>query len=150
MKLKLGLPKGSLQEATFKMFLKAGIKISVGSRSYFPSVDDDELEVVLLRAQEIARYVADGALDAGITGKDWIVENNVDSEVVEVASLMYAKQKMTPVRWVLAVPEASEIKSAKDLNGKRIATEVVNIANRYLDQNGVKATYKSCVYYYKK
>lgn len=139
MKLKLGLPKGSLQESTFQIFRKAGIKISVGSRSYFPSVDDEELEVVLLRAQEIAGYVADGALDAGITGKDWIVECDAENDVQEIADLEYAKQSRKPVRWVLAVPEASDIHGVKDLEGKRIATEVVNITKKYLAKNDVNA-----------
>ncbi len=137
MKLKLGLPKGSLQESTFKMFAKAGINMSVSSRSYFPSVDDEELEVVLLRAQEIAGYVAAGSLDAGITGRDWIIET--DAQVVEVADLVYAKQGLRPVRWVLAVPENSTIRSPKDLQGKSVATEVVNIARKYLARHGVEA-----------
>ncbi|MBI5206818.1 MAG: ATP phosphoribosyltransferase [Candidatus Firestonebacteria bacterium] len=137
MKLKLGLPKGSLQESTFKMFKKAGFNIIVGSRSYFPSIDDDEIECMLVRAQEIGKYVEKGVLDCGLTGKDWITETQ--SEVKEVAELIYAKQGLRPVRWVLAVPEDSDIKSVKDLEGKRIATEVVNITKKYLNENGVKA-----------
>jgi ATP phosphoribosyltransferase len=137
MKLKLGLPKGSLQESTFKMFNKAGYNISVSERSYFPSIDDPVIECVLLRAQEMSRYVADGALDCGITGNDWIEENG--SSVVRLADLLYAKKQMTPVRWVLAVPEVSKIKSAKDLAGKRIATELVNVTKRYLKKNGVSS-----------
>jgi ATP phosphoribosyltransferase len=136
-KLRLGLPKGSLQEATINIFQKAGFKIYVSSRSYFPSIDDVEIEPVLLRAQEMSRYVEEEALDCGITGYDWVQEN--DSDVVTVAELVYAKQSSVKVRWVLAVPEESKIKSAKDLNGKRIATEVVNITKKYLKKNKVKA-----------
>ena len=137
MKLKLGLPKGSLQEATFRMFNKAGYNVSVSDRSYFPSIDDPDIECVLLRAQEMSRYVADAALDCGITGNDWIEENG--SDVVRLADLVYAKKKMVPVRWVLAVPEASGIKTVKDLKGKRIATEVVNVTKKYLKKNNVTA-----------
>jgi len=128
--LKLGLPKGSLQEATFKMFKKAGFNVSLPSeRSYFPSIDDPQIEPVLLRAQEMSRYVADGALDCGITGNDWILENK--SDIVRVTDLVYAKQSLGKVRWVLAVPEASGLKSPKDLNGKRIATELVSVTKEY-------------------
>ncbi len=135
--LKLGLPKGSLQEATFKMFKKAGFNVSVPSeRSYFPSIDDPEIEVVLLRAQEMSRYVEDGALDCGITGNDWILENK--SRIVRVSDLTYAKQSLNKVRWVLAVPENSNIKSLKDLAGKRIATELVNVTTEYFRKNKVK------------
>jgi len=137
MQLKLGLPKGSLQEATFKMFKKAGYSISVGSRSYFPSVDDKEIQIILLRAQEMSRYVEDGVLDCGMTGKDWIMEN--DSNVTEVLDLVYGKQGKNPVRWVLAVPNDSGIETVKDLQGKRIATEVVGLTKQYLDKNGVTA-----------
>jgi ATP phosphoribosyltransferase len=134
--LKLGLPKGSLQEATFKMFRKAGFNVSLPSeRSYFPSIDDKEIEPILLRAQEMSRYVQDGALDCGITGNDWILENK--SDVTRVTDLMYAKQSMNKVRWVLAVPESSGIKSVKDLNGKRIATELVNVTREYFRKNKV-------------
>ncbi len=136
--LKLGLPKGSLQESTFSLFQKAGYNISVSSRSYFPSVEDDELKIMLVRAQEMARYVELGTFDAGLTGKDWIIETN--SNVTEVAELVYAKQSMRPVRWVLAVQEDSPYKSVKDLQGKRISTEVVNITKQYLQQNGVEAS----------
>ncbi|MDP8266335.1 MAG: ATP phosphoribosyltransferase [Candidatus Aceula meridiana] len=136
-KLKLGLPKGSLQEATIKLFEKAGFKVHVSSRSYFPAIDDGEIECVLLRAQEMSRYVEDGTLDCGITGADWIVENN--SKVVGLADLCYAKQSTNKVRWVLAVPEASSIKSVKGLQGKRIATELVNATKGYLKKNKVKA-----------
>lgn len=136
-KLRLGLPKGSLQEATFDLFRRAGFLIQVGSRSYFPTVDDEELECVLIRAQEMARYVEDGILDAGLTGKDWVLEN--DADVVEVADLIYAKQTFGKVRWVLAVPEKSPFQSAKDLEGKIIATELVKVTERYLARNGVKA-----------
>ncbi len=136
-KLKLGLPKGSLQESTFKMFKKAGYNVSVGSRSYFPYVDDPEIDAVLIRAQEMSRYVEDGALDCGITGEDWILENN--SNVVRVQELVYAKTGMNRVRWVLAVPNDSPIKKVKDLQGKRIATELKGFTEKYLKKNGVKA-----------
>lgn len=135
--LKLGLPKGSLQEATLKMFRKAGFNVAVSERSYFPSIDDPEIEPVLLRAQEMSRYVADGALDCGITGNDWILENG--SEVVRVTELIYAKQSLNKVRWVLAVPEDSGIRSVRQLQGKRIATELVNTTKEYLKKNKVKA-----------
>ncbi|EKD28156.1 MAG: hypothetical protein ACD_79C00413G0003 [uncultured bacterium] len=133
--LKLGLPKGSLQDATYNLMQKAGFKISGSSRSYMPNIDDPEIQVILIRAQEMARYVELGAIDAGITGYDWIIENN--ASVVEIAELLYAKQGMRPVRWVLAVPEQSKFKSVKDLQGKKIATEAVQITNRYLKKNKV-------------
>ncbi|OGL41463.1 MAG: ATP phosphoribosyltransferase [Candidatus Schekmanbacteria bacterium GWA2_38_9] len=129
MKLKIGLPKGSLQESTLKIFKKAGFQITVGSRSYIPYIDDPELEGLLVRAQEMARYVENGVLDAGITGKDWILEQN--SKVIEVADLNYSKEGLMPVRWVVAVPVDSKIKSVKDLKGKRIATELVGFTKRY-------------------
>lgn len=133
----LGLPKGSLQEATFSMLKKAGFSVKAGARSYVPVVDDAEIEARLIRAQEISRYVEQGMLDAGITGYDWIIENG--SDVVQVADLVYAKQGLRPVRWVLAVPNDSPIQSAKDLEGKRIATEAVGITKRWLGQKGVTA-----------
>ncbi|MEW6009477.1 MAG: ATP phosphoribosyltransferase [Candidatus Omnitrophota bacterium] len=136
-KLKLGLPKGSLQEATFKLFLKAGFKVSVGVRSYFPTIDDEEIEPVLLRAQEMPRYVQTD-LDCGITGEDWILEN--DANVFRVKELVYSKQSLAPVRWVLAVPEGSNIKTIKDLKGKQIATELVNVTRKYLKKKKVNAT----------
>jgi ATP phosphoribosyltransferase len=136
-KLILGLPKGSLQEATYKMMKKAGFNVKSGSRSYMPSVDDDELDLRLIRAQEISRYVEQGTLDAGITGYDWITENG--SDVTEVAQLLYAKQGMRPVKWVVAVPNDSDIQSVADLQGKRIATEAVGITQQYLDNHGIKA-----------
>ena len=136
--LKLGIPKGSLEEATVNLFAKAGYRIKISSRSYFPSIDDDEIECMLIRAQEIARYVADGVLDAGLTGKDWVQENRVDVE--EIADLVYSKVSSRPVRWVLAVPNDSPIKSVKDLQGKRIATEVVNMTEDYLKKHGVTAS----------
>jgi ATP phosphoribosyltransferase len=136
-RLALGLPKGSLQEATFALLRKAGFSIEVGSRSYLPSVDDPEIHARLIRAQEISRYVELGLLDAGITGYDWIVENA--SDVQEVAELIYARQGLRPVRWVLAVPEDSAIKCAKDLEGKRIASEAVALTKRWLKQHGVHA-----------
>jgi len=135
--LKLGLPKGSLQEASLQLFRRAGYEINVNPRSYFPSIDDEEIECMLIRAQEMARYVEDGILDAGLTGKDWILENQ--ATVVEVADLIYAKQTFGTVRWVLAVPEKSSFQNVKDLEGKIIATELVNVTKRYLAQNGVKA-----------
>ncbi len=137
-KLKIAIPKGSLQEYTLKILQKAGFNFSVSERSYFPSIDDEEIEAMIIRAQEIARYVEDGIFDIGITGKDWILESG--SNVVEVKDLIYSKQSFRPVKWVLAVPEDSKIKSVKDLEGKRIATEVVNITKRYLKKNNVKAT----------
>lgn len=136
-KLVLGLPKGSLQEATFAMMQKAGFKVSVGSRSYLPNVDDPEIDARLIRAQEISRYVELGTLDAGITGFDWIQENG--SDVHEVADLIYAKQGMRPVRWVVAVHNDSSIQSVRDLQGKRIATEAVGLTKRYLAKHGVEA-----------
>lgn len=138
MKLKLGLPKGSLQESTFKMFRKAGFNISLPSeRTYFPSIDDPEIEPVLLRAQEMSRYIEDGALDCGITGNDWIVENK--SDVARITDLVYAKQGLGRVRWVLAVPESSGIKSIRSLKGKRIATELLNVTKEFFRKNRVKA-----------
>ena len=135
--LRLGLPKGSLQDSTFDLLAKAGFNFSVSSRSYFPSIDDDELTAMLVRAQEMARYVEDGVFDAGITGLDWIAETSADVHVV--ADLIYSKASMRPVRWVLAVPEDSDIQSVHDLEGKRIATEVVNLTKRWLADNGVTA-----------
>lgn len=135
--LKLGLPKGSLQESTFKMLKKAGFNVNLSSsRSYFPSIDDIEIQATLLRAQEMSRYVQDGALDCGITGNDWILENK--SDVVRVAELTYAKQSLNKVRWVLAVPQDSGIKNVKDLDGKRVATELVNVTKDYFQKNKVK------------
>ncbi|MBI4972328.1 MAG: ATP phosphoribosyltransferase [Candidatus Omnitrophica bacterium] len=135
--LKLGLPKGSLQEATFRMFRKAGFNISLPSeRSYFPSINDREIEPVLLRAQEMSRYVSDGALDCGITGDDWILENK--SGVKRVADLTYAKQSLNKVRWVLAVPQGSRVRSIRQLKNKRIATELVNVTKDYFRKNKVK------------
>jgi ATP phosphoribosyltransferase len=135
--LKLGLPKGSLQEATFKLFNKAGYRVQVGSRSYYPSIDDADIECIMVRAQEMARYVDQGVFDVGLTGKDWILEQNAD--VVEVAELKYAKGGLNPVRWVVAVPENSPIKTLKDLKGKHIATELVGYTTRYLKSKGVTA-----------
>jgi len=135
--LKLGLPKGSLQEAALAKMAKAGFNIQVSSRSYIPYVDDEQMVVRLIRAQEISRYVAHGYLDCGITGHDWVVENG--SDVREVAEFLFSKATRQPARWVLAVPEESSIKTPQDLQGKRIATEVVNITKRWLRQHGVKA-----------
>src|SRR5271169_537389 len=137
MNLKLGIPKGSLESATIELFRRAGFSISTSSRSYFPGIDDPEIECMLIRAQEMARYVEDGILDAGLTGRDWIQEN--ESDVVAVADLIYAKQSFGKVRWVLAVPEASDFRSVKDLEGKIIATELVATTKRYLTSHGVTA-----------
>jgi ATP phosphoribosyltransferase len=137
MKLKLGIPKGSLENATIDLFRRAGYNITTSSRSYFPAIDDPEIECMLIRAQEMARYVEDGILDAGLTGRDWIEEGEAD--VQPVADLIYAKQSFGKVRWVLAVPEASEFHSVKDLEGKIIATELVATTKRYLASHGVKA-----------
>jgi ATP phosphoribosyltransferase len=137
MKLKLGIPKGSLQEATIRLFARAGFNISTSSRSYFPAIDDPEIECMLIRAQEMARYVDDGILDAGLTGRDWVEENS--AEVETIVDLVYAKQSFAKVRWVLAVPETSQFQSVRDLQGKIIATELVETTKRYLAQNGVTA-----------
>ncbi|MBD3184440.1 ATP phosphoribosyltransferase [Candidatus Poribacteria bacterium] len=137
-KLKLGIPKGSLQDSTVKWFQKAGYNISITERSYYPSIDDDKIQVMLVRAQDMAfPYVQKGVLDAGLTGADWIAEREAD--VVEIASLVYSKQWSTPARWVIAVHEDSKIKSVKDLEGKTISTELVQVAKKYLAEKGVKA-----------
>jgi ATP phosphoribosyltransferase len=135
--LKLGIPKGSLQDATIDLFARAGWRISLSARSYVPSVDDPEIECLMVRAQEMARYVETGALDAGITGHDWVVET--EANVDELAELVYAKQRLARVRWVLAVPEDSGIRQPSDLSGKIIATEVVKTTEKYLARHGVKA-----------
>ncbi len=135
--LRLGIPKGSLQDATVQLFAKAGWRISVNTRSYFPGIDDPEIECMLVRAQEMARYVETGALDAGITGRDWVFETGAD--VAEIGELLYSKQSLAPVRWVLAVPEDGAIQSVKDLEGKVIATEVVNLTTKYLARHNVSA-----------
>ncbi len=137
MKLKLGIPKGSLENATVDLFRRAGFQITVSSRSYFPSIDDPEIECMLIRAQEMARYVEDGVLDAGLTGRDWVEENNAN--VHPVSDLIYSKASFGKVRWVLAVPENSSVQSVKDLEGKIIATELVEATKRYLKANGVTA-----------
>jgi ATP phosphoribosyltransferase len=136
-KLKLGIPKGSLENATIDLFRRAGFTITTSSRSYFPAIDDPEIECMLIRAQEMARYVEDGVLDAGLTGRDWVEENQANVETV--ADLIYAKQSFGKVRWVLAAPEASAFRSVKDLEGKIIATELVSTTQRYLQRNGVTA-----------
>ncbi|PIQ84690.1 MAG: ATP phosphoribosyltransferase [Candidatus Omnitrophica bacterium CG11_big_fil_rev_8_21_14_0_20_63_9] len=136
-RLTIGLPKGSLQEATVKLMERAGFKVVISERSYTPSIDDSELAPMLLRAQEMSRYVEQGVLDCGITGNDWVLENH--SRVERVAELMYAKRTRHSVRWVLAVPAASGIRSVKDLQGKRIATELVNVTKAYLARHGVAA-----------
>jgi ATP phosphoribosyltransferase len=135
--LRLGIPKGSLQDATVQLFAKAGWRISINARSYFPGVDDPEINCMLVRAQEMARYVETGALDAGITGRDWVQETG--ASVAEVGELLYSKQSLAPVRWVLAVPDDGPIESVKDLEGKVIATEVVNLTKKYLARNDVDA-----------
>src|SRR5215813_9363024 len=137
MKLKLGIPKGSLESATIELFRRAGFQITTSSRSYFPAIDDPEIECMLIRAQEMARYVEDGVLDAGLTGRDWVQEN--EAHVHTVADLIYAKQSFGKVRWVLAVPESSAVQSVKDLEGKVIATELVAATQRYLKSHGVTA-----------
>src|SRR5215471_8261598 len=142
MKLKLGIPKGSLQDATIHLFARAGFNMYVSSRSYFPSIDDPEIECMLIRAQEMARYVSDGVLDAGLTGQDWIREHELGdgrTGVLEsIADLIYAKQSFGKVRWVLAAPEDSSIKSAKDLQGKTVATELVRVTGEYFKRQGVR------------
>jgi len=135
--LKLGIPAGSLQEATAELFRRAGYKIRFSSRSYYPSIDDEEIDCLLIRAQEMARYVEDGVLDAGLTGRDWIMENGAD--VHEVVELVFSKVSRRPVRWVLCVPEDSPVQSVKDLQGKRIATEAVGLTTQYLKDHGVEA-----------
>lgn len=135
--LKLGLPKGSLEEKTFELMKKAGFNVKKTERSYYPSVNDEEIEIMLVRAQEMGRYVEQGVLDCGITGTDWIADSR--SDVAQLDELMYSKQSLRKVRWVLAVPADSKIKNIKDLKGKRIATELVNVAKDYLKKNKVNA-----------
>jgi ATP phosphoribosyltransferase len=137
--LKLGIPAGSLQEATGELFRKAGYKITFTSRSYYPTIDDPEIHCTLIRAQEMPRYVENGALDCGLTGYDWILENGVEDRVVELAELVFSKVSKRPVRWVLAVPNDSSIRSVQDLQGKHIATEVVQLTTRWLAKHGVTA-----------
>jgi ATP phosphoribosyltransferase len=136
-KLKLGIPKGSLEVATIDLFRRAGFTITTSSRSYFPAVDDPEMECMLIRAQEMARYVEDGVLDAGLTGRDWVEENEANVETI--ADLIYAKQSFGKVRWVLAVPDASPFRTVQDLQGKIIATELVNMTEKYLASRNVRA-----------
>src|SRR5262245_15873244 len=135
--LKLGIPAGSLQDATARLFARAGYQITYASRSYYPAIDDPEIHCTLIRAQEMARYVEDGSLDCGLTGYDWIIEN--DAKVKELAELIFSKVSRRPVRWVLAVPNDSPIRTVQDLQDKRIATEVVNLTRRWLAQHGVTA-----------
>ena len=143
MKLKLGIPKGSLQDATIQLFARAGFNIYVSTRSYFPAVDDPELECMLIRAQEMARYVSDGVLDAGLTGQDWIAEHELGDGttgvLTSIADLIYAKQSFGKVRWVLAAPDESSFRSASDFGGKTIATELVRVTRAYFQRHGVKA-----------
>ena len=140
-KLRLGIPKGSLEASTVQLFDRAGYKILINSRSYFPTIDDPEIECMLIRAQEMARYVADGVLDAGLTGMDWIAEHQLghpeQAPLVPIADLIYAKQSFGKVKWVLAAPEDSPFKTAEDLNGKRIATELVRVTRNYFTQKGL-------------
>jgi ATP phosphoribosyltransferase len=136
-KLKLGIPKGSLENATIDLFRRAGFNITTSSRSYFPAIDDPDIECMLIRAQEMARYVEDGVLDAGLTGRDWVEES--EAQIETVADLIYAKQSFGKVRWVLAAPEASSFRTVQDLQGKIIATELVATTKRYLAKNGVQA-----------
>lgn len=142
MKLRLGIPKGSLEASTVQLFDRAGYKILINSRSYFPTIDDAEIECMLIRAQEMARYVSDGVLDAGLTGMDWILEHQLghpeQPPLVPVADLVYAKQSFGKVKWVLAAPEDSPFKTAEDLNGKRIATELVRVTRHYFTQKGLE------------
>ena len=138
MKLRLGIPKGSLQDATVQLFQRAGYNIYCSSRSYFPTIDDPEIECMLIRAQEMARYVQDGVLDVGLTGKDWVLEN--DAKVETIQDLVYAKQSFSRVRWVLAVPESSPVQRVQDLEGKVIATELTGVTRQYLARHGVTAT----------
>jgi len=135
-KLVIGFPKGSLEKATYELFSKAGYRISVSSRSYYPTIDDNELKGILIRSQEMSRYVENGNMDCGLCGKDWILENN--SDVVDVCELMYSKQTANPVKWVLAVHEDSPYKSAEDLDGKTVATEAVGMTKRFFEEKGVK------------
>ncbi|MFC1693580.1 ATP phosphoribosyltransferase [Candidatus Latescibacterota bacterium] len=139
-KLKLGLPKGSLQEPTFNLLKKAGYRIRLGERAYIPMIDDAEIECLLIRAQEMGHYVEDGVLDAGITGRDWIKE--YDSDVIEIAELLYARGGFISVRWVVAVPEDSDITDIKQLKDKRIATELVNYSKRYFEERGISAKFE--------
>ncbi len=135
--LTVGIPKGSLQESTVEMMARAGFRVYISSRSYYPTIDDDELSARLVRPQDMARYVASGIIDAGLTGKDWVEEDG--SDVESIVNLVYAKQQLTKVRWVLAVPEDSGIQSIKDLQGKKVATELVNVTKKHFEKNGIKA-----------
>ncbi len=134
-KLILGIPKGSLQDSTLNLFARAGYNISVPSRSYFPTIDDDQISVILFRAQEMSRYVEDGVLDAGLTGHDWIVENN--SDVVEVSEMVYSKQRSVPANWVLAVPQESSVQKVEDLEGGIVATELLHVTEKYFADKGL-------------
>jgi ATP phosphoribosyltransferase len=135
--LKLGIPKGSLEQSTVDLFLRAGFQITISSRSYYPAIDDPEIKLMLIRSQEVSRYVQDNILDAGLCGHDWVVENQ--SEVMELAELNYSKSTDTKARWVLCVPEDSPVKTVKDLNGKRVATELLGVTKRWFKERNVKA-----------
>lgn len=138
--LRLGLPSGSLQNATVDLFAKAGYRVSIADRSVFPRIDDDKLSAVLFRAQEISRYVVDGIVDCGLTGHDWVVENGNEKDVIEICELEYSRASSNPIKWVLAVPEESDIRKAEDLEGKIIATELVQTTRRYFREKGVNVT----------
>src|SRR3954468_14985787 len=138
--VRIGLPSGSLQGATVDLFAKAGYRISIADRSVFPRIDDDKMSAVLFRAQEISRYVVDGIVDCGLTGYDWVVENGSEQDVVEVCELEYSRASRNPAKWVLAVPDESPIQKPEDLNGKIIATELVQTTKRYFEKKGVKVT----------
>jgi len=137
MKLKFGIPIGSLEKATLDMMARAGFNVTVRARSYYPSVDDDEMEARLIRPQDMSRFVEKGVVDCGLTGNDWVAEN--ESDVRVITELTYSKQTLTPFRWVIAVPEDSPVRAVEDLNGKRVSTELVNVARRFLAERGVKA-----------
>ncbi|MBA2707051.1 MAG: ATP phosphoribosyltransferase, partial [Gemmatimonadaceae bacterium] len=136
--LRIGLPSGSMQQSTIDLFGRAGYKISVDGRNVFPRIDDDKLSAVLFRAQEISRYVVDGIVDCGLTGHDWIVENDNEKEIVEICNLTYSRASSSPARWVLAVPDESPIQRPEDLEGKIVATELVNVTRKYFAARGVK------------
>src|SRR5277367_253730 len=138
--LRLGLPSGSMQSSTVELFGRAGYKVSIESRSVFPRIDDENISAVLFRAQEVSRYVVDGIIDCGLTGHDWIVENGNEKDVVEITELTYSKVSAEPTRWVLAVPDESTVKKPEDLQGKIVATELVNFTRKYFQEKNIKVT----------